>query len=55
MMYIKEHSNLRRGQRVLQVAFGSGFKCNSCVWLCIKTPSNNKKSLGSTSQKDKDA
>ncbi len=55
MMYIKENSNLRRGHRILQVAFGSGFKCNSCVWLCIKTPSNNKKSLGSTSQKDKDA
>lgn len=35
MDYIRTRSSLRRGQRVLQVAFGSGFKCNSCVWLCI--------------------
>eukprot|EP01035_Chromulina_nebulosa_P019428 gene19428-25306_t len=39
--YVRNHLNLHRGQRVLQVAFGSGFKCNSAVWLCI----NNKKSL----------
>jgi predicted naringenin-chalcone synthase len=37
MDYIVNHANLKRGQRVLQVAFGSGFKCNSGVWLCMNT------------------
>eukprot|EP00667_Euglena_gracilis_P012615 EG_transcript_12974 len=36
--YIRQHSSLHRGHRVLQVAFGSGFKCNSMVWLCLQEP-----------------
>jgi len=43
LKYIEERCSLRRGQRVLQVAFGSGFKCNSCVWLSLKTNRNMKK------------
>ena len=35
MNYIRNFGDLLVGQRVLQVAFGSGFKCNSAVWLCI--------------------
>ena len=32
-----EHSNrVRRNDRVLQVAFGSGFKCNSVVWQALR-------------------
>lgn len=44
MDYIRDRMELKRGQRVLQVAFGSGFKCNSAVWLCLNSPkSTNKK------------
>lgn len=40
MDYVRKRSGLKPGHRVLQVAFGSGFKCNSAVWLCI----NNNRS-----------
>jgi predicted naringenin-chalcone synthase len=30
-----EGHELKRSQKVFQIGFGSGFKCNSCVWLCI--------------------
>lgn len=35
---LKFHENMgrvRRGDRVWQIAFGSGFKCNSAVWECV--------------------
>jgi 3-ketoacyl-CoA synthase len=34
--WIERFGNLKRGDRVLQVGFGSGFKCNSAVWLALK-------------------
>ena len=27
---------LRKGDRIWQIAFGSGFKCNSAVWQCMR-------------------
>ena len=36
MKYIEENAkrmNFKRGNRILQIAFGSGFKCNGAVWL----------------------
>eukprot|EP00602_Paraphysomonas_sp_CaronLab_P004423 CAMPEP_0185033972 /NCGR_PEP_ID=MMETSP1103-20130426/23431_1 /TAXON_ID=36769 /ORGANISM="Paraphysomonas bandaiensis, Strain Caron Lab Isolate" /LENGTH=398 /DNA_ID=CAMNT_0027570437 /DNA_START=446 /DNA_END=1643 /DNA_ORIENTATION=- len=42
MDYIRNSNSLRVGQRVLQIAFGSGFKCNSCVWLCINKQNQKK-------------
>lgn len=35
MDYVRKVQNPKKGHRVLQVAFGSGFKCNSAVWLCL--------------------
>jgi len=36
MEWTERFGNLKRGDRVLQVAFGSGFKCNSAVWLALR-------------------
>jgi len=36
LQYIEQNkklTGLRRGHQVLQIAFGSGFKCNAAVWL----------------------
>mmetsp|Transcript_8683 Transcript_8683/g.35766 ORF Transcript_8683/g.35766 Transcript_8683/m.35766 type:complete len:172 (+) Transcript_8683:1306-1821(+) len=35
--YVRHYGNQRRGHRILQVAFGSGFKCNTAVWLCLQS------------------
>jgi 3-ketoacyl-CoA synthase len=44
MEYVFNHMDLHRGQRILQVAFGSGFKCNTAVWLCLNKRRNNSDS-----------
>lgn len=36
MDYVCKVQRPKKGHRVLQVAFGSGFKCNSAVWLCLQ-------------------
>ena len=36
MAAAESSKRVRRNHRVLQVAFGSGFKCNSVVWLSLK-------------------
>eukprot|EP00884_Botryococcus_braunii_P009400 jgi/Botrbrau1/18461/Bobra.0072s0044.1 len=37
---IETARGVRRGDKVWQIAFGSGFKCNSAVWRALRT--NNK-------------
>jgi 3-ketoacyl-CoA synthase len=34
--WIERFGRLRRGDRILQIAFGSGFKCNSAVWIALR-------------------
>jgi len=46
-----EGHELKRSQKVFQIGFGSGFKCNSCVWLCINPkPKRYGKKISSSKQ-----
>lgn len=33
---IETKGSMRRGDRVWQIAFGSGFKCNSAIWRALR-------------------
>lgn len=35
--YIEAKGRMKKGDRVWQIAFGSGFKCNSAIWKCNRT------------------
>ncbi|XP_057503251.1 3-ketoacyl-CoA synthase 4-like [Actinidia eriantha] len=36
LAYIEAKGRIHRGNRVWQIAFGSGFKCNSAVWQALR-------------------
>eukprot|EP00013_Stygamoeba_regulata_P000947 CAMPEP_0177629928 /NCGR_PEP_ID=MMETSP0447-20121125/932_1 /TAXON_ID=0 /ORGANISM="Stygamoeba regulata, Strain BSH-02190019" /LENGTH=492 /DNA_ID=CAMNT_0019131287 /DNA_START=57 /DNA_END=1535 /DNA_ORIENTATION=- len=37
LAYIERMGWMHKGDRVWQIALGSGFKCNSAVWRCLRT------------------
>lgn len=44
LAYSEAKGRIRKGDRTWQIAFGSGFKCNSAVWKALRTinPANEK-------------
>lgn len=37
MAYIEAKGRMKKGDRIWQIGFGSGFKCNSAVWRCNRS------------------
>ena len=43
LAYAEAKGRVKRGDRVWQIAFGSGFKCTSLIWEAIRTVDGGEK------------
>ncbi|KAL4572008.1 hypothetical protein LXL04_018776 [Taraxacum kok-saghyz] len=43
LAYVEAQGRVKKGDRVWQMAFGSGFKCSSSIWRAIKTIDHDDK------------
>ncbi|WVZ50815.1 hypothetical protein U9M48_002037 [Paspalum notatum var. saurae] len=46
LAYTEAQGRVRRGDRAWQIAFGSGFKCNSAVWRALRTIDPAEETVG---------
>ncbi|XP_077238642.1 3-ketoacyl-CoA synthase 10-like [Tasmannia lanceolata] len=44
LAYLEANRKIKRGDRVWQIVFGSGFKCNSVVWKALRSGGRPKRS-----------
>ncbi|KAF0912928.1 hypothetical protein E2562_019496 [Oryza meyeriana var. granulata] len=50
LAYCEAKGRIKRGDRVWQIAFGSGFKCNSAVWKALRTVDGGRDEAGPWAQ-----
>ncbi|XP_031504463.1 3-ketoacyl-CoA synthase 10-like [Nymphaea colorata] len=42
LAYLEAKGRIKKGDRVWQISFGSGFKCNSVVWVALRNARKNE-------------